>query len=104
MGKNNGENLFLHFNGEKNGENGQNQQFSPLMEWGKGMGKIMNDGEKLRMKMGEIVVWIHSLSTNSTLVINNLKETSTTIFNNLNSLSTNSVLTINGHKKSNSRI
>jgi hypothetical protein len=37
---------------------------------------------------------LNSLSTNSTLSINNLNATSTTIFNNLNSLSTNSTLSI----------
>jgi len=38
---------------------------------------------------------LNSLSTSSTLSINNLNNTSTTIFNNLNSLSTNSMLSIN---------
>ena len=38
---------------------------------------------------------VNNLSTNSTLSINNLNNTSTTIFTNLNSLSTNSTLSIN---------
>jgi hypothetical protein len=38
---------------------------------------------------------VNSLSTNSILSINNLNNTSTTIFNNLNTLSTNSILSIN---------
>ena len=38
---------------------------------------------------------LNSLSTSSILSINNLNNTSTTIFNNLNSLSTNSTLSIN---------
>ena len=37
---------------------------------------------------------LNTLSTNSTLSINNLNATSTTIFDNLNSLSTNSILSI----------
>ncbi len=38
---------------------------------------------------------LSNLSTNSILLINNLNNTSTTIFNNLNNLSTNSILNIN---------
>ena len=43
MGKNNGENNFPHFPiprmGKNNGEKVKTGNFSPLLEWGKGMGK-----------------------------------------------------------------
>jgi hypothetical protein len=39
MEKNNEEKRFLLYNGEKNGENGQNRRFFSIIEWRKGMEK-----------------------------------------------------------------
>ena len=63
MEKNNGENNFLHFPIPKmeknNGEKVKTGNFLHYWNGEKEWGKNINNGEKLLMKMGKILSWIH---------------------------------------------
>ncbi len=56
MERNNGEQIFLHYNGKKMEKTVKTSDISPLLEWRKEMEKTINNGEKLLMKMEKKLV------------------------------------------------